>query len=252
MDAYAAWLAGHALPMFLLAPAVAAGTAWLLWRWAAGLPPGLRVVRLYGGLAGAAAACFAMLAWSVRGQGGLVAFDHALAGHLGAAAPPGLLRALSWFTHLGDRDFLALLAIGMTVLLLARRRWMLAAACVAATAGGGGLNWALKRLFQRARPDYAHGYAAVDGWSFPSGHASAAMAVYGMACYLLLRAVPVHRRGACAAGMAALIAAIGASRVLLQVHFASDVAAGFAVSAAWLALCVAAAEHGLRRPGAGG
>jgi undecaprenyl-diphosphatase len=37
--------------------------------------------------------------------------------------------------------------------------------------------------------------------------------------------------------------AIGLSRILLQVHFASDVVAGFAVSLGWLVLCVAAVER---------
>ena len=42
--------------------------------------------------------------------------------------------------------------------------------------------------------------------------------------------------------------AIGLSRVLLQVHFASDVAAGWAISLAWMILCVGLAE-GLRASG---
>jgi len=45
---------------------------------------------------------------------------------------------------------------------------------------------------------------------------------------------------------AGLVMAIGLSRVLLQVHFASDVAAGFAITFVWLSLCVAATE-GLAR-----
>ena len=109
------------------------------------------------------------------------------------------------------------------------------------------MNWLLKHGFQRLRPDFEHGYTAVVGWSF-SGHASAAMAVYGTACYLVWRLAPAawHKPGLALA--AALVAAIGLSRVLLQVHFASDVAAGWAISLAWMILCVGLAE-GLRASG---
>ena len=74
------------------------------------------------------------------------------------------------------------------------------------------------------------------------------MAVYGTACYLVWRLAPAawHKPGLALA--AALVAAIGLSRVLLQVHFASDVAAGWAISLAWMILCVGLAE-GLRASG---
>ena len=83
---------------------------------------------------------------------------------------------------------------------------------------------------------------------FPSGHASAAMAVYGTACYLIWRLAPAPWRRPSLALAAALVTAIGLSRVLLQVHFASDVAAGWAISLAWMILCVGLAE-GLRASG---
>ncbi|MNT78872.1 PAP2 superfamily protein [compost metagenome] len=69
------------------------------------------------------------------------------------------------------------------------------------------------------------------------------MAVYGTACYLLWRLAPPAWRMPCVELMAALIMAIGLSRVLLQVHFASDVVAGLAVSLGWLGICIAAVER---------
>ncbi|MNL57305.1 PAP2 superfamily protein [compost metagenome] len=69
------------------------------------------------------------------------------------------------------------------------------------------------------------------------------MAVYGTACYLVWRLAPASWRLPCVAVAAALIMAIGLSRILLQVHFASDVTAGFAVTLAWLAVCAAVAER---------
>lgn len=248
MEQIAAWIAGHPLTLFLLLPAAGAAASVALWGLAARLPAGRRRAALYASLAAMAALVFIVTALAVGGEGGLVVFDMALARHLGQTVAPRLLWAMGWFTHLGDRDFLTVVAVAMTALLLARRRWVLAAGCAAATAGGGLMNMFLKRTFQRLRPEYGHDYAIASGWSFPSGHASASMAVYGMACYLLLRVLPQPWRPACVAGAAALIVAIGVSRVLLQVHFASDVAAGFAITALWLALCVAVTERCAPRP----
>lgn len=249
MDIYASWVAAHPLLIFLLLPAVAAGGALLVWQLAGGLPAGRRRTLFYQGVALAAMLLFALLAVAVRRQGGLVAFDIALADRLSLSMGAPLLWTLSWFTHLGDRNLLTAIAVGMTLWLLWRQRWALALGCAAATGGGGLLNLLLKHVFRRVRPDYAHSYSDADGWSFPSGHASASMAVYGIACYLLLRVLPARWRPACLAGTAALVVAIGVSRVLLQVHFASDVMAGLAVSAAWLALCVAVIERRPRQSG---
>jgi len=242
MNACIDWIAAHPLLMFLAVPGMAGLCAgWL----------GRRLARrahpcagwLCWGLAAGAAAVFLALAAAMSLPAGVVDLDNALASQLSLSMPPSLLWLLSWFTYLGDRDLLTVIAIGMTVALLWRRQWALALTCAIATGGAGLLNQGFKHLFQRVRPEHGHGYATADGWSFPSGHASAAMAVYGFACYLALRALPPRWQAPCLAGAAALIVAIGVSRVLLQVHYFSDVAAGFALGLAWLALCLAGAER---------
>ena len=95
------------------------------------------------------------------------------------------------------------------------------------------LNVLLKQLFHRARPELA----GLETFSFPSGHAMAATATYGMVAILAARAYPALRWPlAVAAAACALL--IGASRVFLGVHWASDVLGGFA--AGGLVLIVAA------------
>lgn len=182
---------------------------------------------------------FLLLAACVTTDGALTRVDHALAVGLGESMPSWLLWLLSWLTHLGDRNLLIGVAAIMTAGLLWRRAWHWAVMCVVVTGGGGLLNMAMKNAFERVRPEHLHGYAQESGWSFPSGHASGAMAVYGFACYLACCLLPARWHRGCVAGAGVLILAIGASRVLLQVHYLSDVLAGFALSLAWLAWCCA-------------
>ncbi|MBB1596036.1 phosphatase PAP2 family protein [Achromobacter sp. UMC46] len=241
-DVYAAWAASHALELFIALPLLAGAAAFFTLRAYIGCTgQGCKAVYASGLLA--LLLLFMGLAMAVRHQGGIVAFDGALAAALSMSMDTSLLWVLSWFTYLGDRDFLTVLSVLMTLYLLWTGWWRLAAFCAIATGVGGAINTLLKHTFERVRPEHDHGYATVAGWSFPSGHASAAMAVYGTACYLVWRLAPPAWRWPCVAVAGALIMAIGLSRILLQVHFASDVLAGFAVSLAWLSVCVAVAER---------
>jgi membrane-associated phospholipid phosphatase len=169
-------------------------------------------------------------------------FDSALSAALGRHASDAQLQFFATLTDLGDRSFLIALAGGIAVLLLFRRRWFMAAAWVVATAGGGFLTTALKALFERSRPEWAHGFASADGWSFPSGHASGASIVYGLLAYLVVIHLPKRLHLPLAAVAMTLIVCVGFSRVILQVHYFSDVLGGFAFGAAWVAAWIAGLE----------
>ncbi|QVQ24349.1 phosphatase PAP2 family protein [Achromobacter deleyi] len=241
-DVYAAWAAAHAPHLFIALPLLTGAAALFFVRGYLALSATGRAA-LFATATCASFMLFLLLAMAVERRGTVVAFDGALANALSMSMSTSLLWLLSWFTYLGDRNLLTVLSVLMTLYLLWRGQWPLALFCAIATGMGGALNWLLKHAFERVRPEHDHGYASVAGWSFPSGHSSAAMAVYGTACYLTWRLAPPAWRMPCVAVMAALIMAIGLSRILLQVHFASDVAAGLAVSLGWLALCIAVVER---------
>ncbi len=106
-----------------------------------------------------------------------------------------------------------------------------ALALLLAMGGGWALNELLKAWFHRPRPTTALLFQ--QGLSFPSGHAMMSTAFYGCLAWLVWR--EYHRRGL---ALALLLWAvlIGSTRVYLQVHYATDVLAGFAGGAAWLLL----------------
>ncbi len=98
------------------------------------------------------------------------------------------------------------------------------------------LNQAFKFVVQRPRPE-GFRLIAESGYSFPSGHSMVAMAFYGLLAWMAWRYErdPIVRRVG-VAGFALVVALVGISRIYLGVHYASDVIAGFCLSAAWLAL----------------
>lgn len=97
-------------------------------------------------------------------------------------------------------------------------------------------NQALKVVVARPRPTE---YRIVEelGYSFPSGHSMVSMAFYGLLIYFIYRKVknPYIKWISCIL-LTILISLIGLSRIYLGVHYASDVLAGFCISAAYLAL----------------
>ncbi|MEQ8692902.1 MAG: phosphatase PAP2 family protein [Pseudomonadales bacterium] len=79
--------------------------------------------------------------------------------------------------------------------------------------------------------------------SFPSGHATGAIAVYGFIAYIVARGFTTTRqRFEVAYWTAVLVCFIGFSRMLLGLHYASDVAAGFLVGGFWLLFGLTLAE----------
>lgn len=189
-----------------------------------------------------AIAAFIELADEIGVDEELALFDADLAKALSQHLSTTTLQVVSKITHLGDPDFLTVLAVLVLVALLLAKRWLLAGAWVAATAGGGLLNLLLKSIFERPRPLHEHGFAHETSWSFPSGHASGSMLIYSLLGYLIVTNTPRVWHIPAAVATVALIVFVGSSRVLLQVHYFSDVLAGYASAAAWSALCIAGLE----------
>jgi undecaprenyl-diphosphatase len=160
------------------------------------------------------------------------------AAHRAVIGTPWLLTAARDVTHIGDT--LVRYAIGLAVLgyLLVRRLWRLAGFFVVAVVGGQLLVDVVKRLVDRARPVLPDPVAHAGGPSFPSGHAMGSAILYGAIAVILLPALPRRARPVVVGLVVLLVAAVSTSRVLLGVHFTSDVTAGALLGAGWLAVAV--------------
>jgi membrane protein DedA with SNARE-associated domain/membrane-associated phospholipid phosphatase len=122
--------------------------------------------------------------------------------------------------------------------LLSRRRSTEAVALSAGLAITQISTQIIKGAVDRPRP--ADGIADVDGFAYPSGHASLSVTYLALAV-VLSRTVPAAWRVALVVTGLALSIAIGLSRVYLRVHYLTDVVGGWAVGLAVFSLCGAVA-----------
>ena len=100
------------------------------------------------------------------------------------------------------------------------------------------LNIILKNVFVRQRPNELR-LIEETGYSFPSGHAMASTAVYGLLLYIVFREVKNKKiRNIACILQAILIFIIDMSRIYVGVHYASDVIAGTCLSIAYLILFI--------------
>lgn len=203
----------------------------------------LGIVAIIGfGLSVGAIVLFVEVADEIGAGESLAEFDVALSAALREHLSFETLRVFSIVTHLGDGVVLFGIGVVVFAVLAVRRQKLLAAAWVVTTLSGAVLNRLLKSIFERSRPLHDHGLTAPDGWSFPSGHASGSMLVYGLLTYLVVRSTPPAWHIPAALAGIVLVIFVGSSRVLLQVHYLSDVLAGYASATAWIAVAIAALE----------
>ncbi len=97
----------------------------------------------------------------------------------------------------------------------------------------------VKLLVERVRPTL-NPVAATLGPSFPSGHSANAAAFYAAAALLIGRRQARPIRAGLAGAAVGIAVAVAASRVLLDLHWLTDVIAGAAVGWAWFAVCAIA------------
>jgi len=139
------------------------------------------------------------------------------------------------FTTVADKYVItALLLLTLFVLYLKKLRQVMLPVVVVVT-GAVLTTYLGKLLVARPRPEWSQ--ITELSFSFPSGHATAAMVLFGLLAFLLVRyaqswSLKIH----VLYGAVFLIGTIGFSRVYLGVHYLSDVLAGYIVGGLWLLL----------------
>jgi membrane-associated phospholipid phosphatase len=177
------------------------------------------------------------LAYLVRTNSRLVELDASVAqwgdDHVGPASE----RLLTLITQLGSTPVVVALAFVVAVVGYLRQpnRWIPVFLLVVLV-GQLLLSNGLKDLLDRVRPTL-NPITETLGPSFPSGHSTAAAAFYAAAALVLGRGVGKHGRALLAGAAVGIAVAVACTRVLLDVHWLSDVIAGLFLGWAWFAAC---------------
>jgi undecaprenyl-diphosphatase len=194
------------------------------------------------GLVAAAGALFLFygLAEEVH-EGDTRRFDESALALVNGFASPTLTSFMRAVTYLGSNAFLAGAGACALLAFVVTRRKREAVMLLLTMAGASLLNFTLKLLFGRGRPEPFFGTPLPDSYSFPSGHALLSFCFYGLlAAVITARIEGTGRRASVWAVAVLLVALIGLSRVYLGVHYPSDVAAGYFAAFVWMVVVASA------------
>jgi undecaprenyl-diphosphatase len=181
----------------------------------------------------------------------LESVDHKTAAGLNSlvSGHPVIIAVIRAITTAGSTPILVAVLAVAALYLAIRRKWRLVLFLAASAAGGFTLDPVLKDLVGRLRPVVAHPIAHGLGNSFPSGHALNSTVCYGAVLLVFLSAARGNWRKAFKIIVFSLIVLIGITRILLGVHFVSDVLGGWAIGVAWLGITTTAFELTRRAAG---
>jgi membrane-associated phospholipid phosphatase len=188
------------------------------------------------------AALLSQLTENVIESEGVVKLDEKFTALLYSIRSNWLSQLFYALTQLGTRE--AVFAMGglVTMVFLYRRRYTAVLAFWLTMAGVGLSVQYGKKIISRDRPMEVAFYPE-HNFSFPSGHATTAISLYGMLAYFLYRHLAKRRqRRAALLASSLLIVMVGFSRIYLGVHFLSDVLAGFLLGAMWVLLGISLME----------
>jgi membrane-associated phospholipid phosphatase len=181
-----------------------------------------------------------ILAYLIRGNAALADLDSSAAQWGNDNATELSTRVITWITHLGDWPVVPLIAIPILLYELRRRpNLSLVLFLVLVFAGDKIVTNVVKDLVDRARPTL-NPIAQTLGPSFPSGHSATAASFYAALALILARGRSARVRALLAGAAGGIAVAVASSRVLLDVHWLSDVVAGLMLGWAWFALCAIA------------
>jgi undecaprenyl-diphosphatase len=148
-------------------------------------------------------------------------------------ANPEITRFMVDITNIGG-VYLAIMTVGFLFIYLFHHKDWWGLYTLFLVAGVGEIFLViLKLLFHRPRPEI--NLSVAHGYSFPSGHAFAAMVIYGFLIYVTWKSIKSETLRLIVFLISVLlIIFVGVSRIYLNVHWLTDVLGGYTSGFAWL------------------
>ncbi len=165
--------------------------------------------------------------------------DKAVANYFFTHRNEQVAQGVYFFTQMASFPMVASVMLIFAGLMLWKKRYHSLISSFAALSASILTAFAGKWYYQLPRPVELAWYEEFS-FSFPSGHATVAMAFYGFLFYLLLMYLTSARMKYFIFCLALLfIFGMGFSRIYLCVHYLSDVLGGFAIGFVWLVFSIA-------------
>ncbi len=205
--------------------------------------PDFRTIAILALLLAGSGWLFIVIMHDVVAQASLVRADAAVYIFLQGLRTPPVDRLMAGITELGSARVRLSVAAIVGAGLITARCWRTAGYWVITVGAAEGVMTLLKLAIGRSRPPGLGLYAGVDQFSFPSGHATGSIVIYGFLAFLL-----ALRQGSIARRRIAVIAAIaivllGFSRLYLGAHWLSDVIGGWSLGLTWIAIIALVYTH---------
>jgi len=165
-------------------------------------------------------------------------FDDAVIGFFDSVTGPRLVRVMEVFTFLGSVGFLVPFYLVLVGYYFVRKNYLFGLYVVIITASSTALIEGLKWVFHRARPQHPV-IRGVTGYSFPSGHSLSAFVFSSILIYIIWDSgFKLGLKWVLTVLLVLYAVTIGMSRIVLKVHYPTDVLASFCVGIVWVVLAL--------------
>ena len=165
------------------------------------------------------------------------AFDESVIAYLSAHLTPATINVMRDFTFFGSSTFLLPAYLVLTGYFVFRKKLHYAIDIAIIALSSTGVMFVLKQVFHRHRPQLPI-IKGITSYSFPSGHALSSFIFCSVLMYLVWDAKLNRAWKYILIPLLLLFSVtIGISRIVLNVHYATDVIAGFCLGIMWAILC---------------
>ncbi|MGE8561663.1 MAG: phosphatase PAP2 family protein [Acinetobacter sp.] len=186
-------------------------------------------------------ALFTGLVEDVVTSDSIVTMDYFFSQQMNMLHQPSVVNFFIFITSFGSTAISCLIVILVCVICWIIRQPYILIGLLVSTIGSSIFTFLSKLLFHRVRPVDA--LLLEQSYSFPSGHATIAIALYGFLAYLAIRFSPNFiRQVRIFFTMFLFSVLLGFSRMVLNEHYLSDVLGGFLVGTLWLIVSISLTE----------
>jgi undecaprenyl-diphosphatase len=161
------------------------------------------------------------------------AFDNRVFAFFARHTTSQLISIMQYITFFGSSHFLLPAYAILISFFLAQRKYRYSLHIIVIALSSTGSMFALKEITHRHRPLQPI-IAGITNYSFPSGHALSSFIFCGILVYSIWHSqLPAFYKWLITVLLLCFAISIGISRIILRVHFPTDVIAGFCLGIIW-------------------